>query len=285
MIDFRLLYPGFKKKAVTFSYDDGILQDVQLVEIFNKYGMKATFNLNYGQSGEPKFRLDKDGVEIDCSHLDLDKNVHLYDGHEIANHTYHHPHLETISSEEQKEEYRKNREALENLFQKSVLGAAYPYGSYDYDTLRIQKELGIEYDRTVRSTYSFNLPSDWLLWNPTIHHRDKRIMQVLDEFFEDNQELSLMYIWGHAYEFGIDHNFELMDDICRRLSQQTDILPMTNHEVYQYVHAALMVYHRDGSFRNPSGMDVYLNVDGRNIVVPAKGEFPYGEKNDSHRFR
>ncbi|HNX14524.1 MAG TPA: polysaccharide deacetylase, partial [Oscillospiraceae bacterium] len=33
-----------KKKAVTFSYDDGVTQDIRLIELFNKYGMKATFN-------------------------------------------------------------------------------------------------------------------------------------------------------------------------------------------------------------------------------------------------
>ena len=33
-------------KGLTFSYDDGDLQDKRLVELFNKYGMKATFNLN-----------------------------------------------------------------------------------------------------------------------------------------------------------------------------------------------------------------------------------------------
>lgn len=37
-----------KKKAVTFSYDDGIVYDKHLVEILNKYGLKCTFNLNSG---------------------------------------------------------------------------------------------------------------------------------------------------------------------------------------------------------------------------------------------
>ena len=35
-----------KKKALTFSYDDGVTQDIRLIEIFNKYNLKATFNLN-----------------------------------------------------------------------------------------------------------------------------------------------------------------------------------------------------------------------------------------------
>lgn len=33
------------KKAVTFSYDDGVVFDGKLIDIFNKYGIKATFNL------------------------------------------------------------------------------------------------------------------------------------------------------------------------------------------------------------------------------------------------
>lgn len=36
------------KKAITFSFDDGHTQDIRLVEMLNKYGMKATFNLNSG---------------------------------------------------------------------------------------------------------------------------------------------------------------------------------------------------------------------------------------------
>ena len=40
-----------KKKAVTFSFDDGVTQDIKTLEILNKYGLKATFNLNSGFLG------------------------------------------------------------------------------------------------------------------------------------------------------------------------------------------------------------------------------------------
>lgn len=274
-MEYRLLYPGYKKKAVTFSYDDGVIQDVKFIEILNRYSLKGTFNLNYGQSGEGKIRLDKDGMEIDCSHLCLDVNVSLYENHEIANHTYHHPHLETVEEDVQLEEYKSNKESLEKIFHKPVLGAAYPYGTYNMGSIKVQKELGIEYDRTTRSTYSFALPYDWLLWNPTIHHRDPRMMEILEKFFESEDELALLYIWGHAYEFAIDHNFELMDEIGKKLSAHDDIAYMTNHEIYQYVHAACMVYYRNGKFVNPSEEDVYLTIQGTKILVPAKGEVTY----------
>ena len=41
------MYQG-KNKAITFSYDDGVTQDRRLIEILNRYGLKATFNINSG---------------------------------------------------------------------------------------------------------------------------------------------------------------------------------------------------------------------------------------------
>ena len=41
-------YEQGKKKAVTFSYDDGTVQDVRLIELLDKYGLKSTFNLCSG---------------------------------------------------------------------------------------------------------------------------------------------------------------------------------------------------------------------------------------------
>ena len=37
-----------KQKVLTLSYDDGIVQDIRLIEIMNKYGLKGTFNINTG---------------------------------------------------------------------------------------------------------------------------------------------------------------------------------------------------------------------------------------------
>ena len=44
----RKLYPNGKPKAFNVTYDDGILQDLSLVELLNKYNLKGTFNLNSG---------------------------------------------------------------------------------------------------------------------------------------------------------------------------------------------------------------------------------------------
>lgn len=42
-----------QNKFFTLSYDDGITQDKRLVKIFNKYGIRATFNINSELLGNP----------------------------------------------------------------------------------------------------------------------------------------------------------------------------------------------------------------------------------------
>ncbi len=268
---FVLLYPGFKKKAVTFSYDDGILQDKTTVSILKKHHRKGTFNLNYGQSGEEKIRNG-----IDCSHLDLKKDIRLYEDREVASHTYSHPHREALSLDQQEEEFKKDILGLEGLTGRKVLGAAYPYGTYNRDTLKALENNDLAYCRTTKPTCSFHLPFDFLLWHPTIHHRDKRIYERLDSFHQTREELALFYIWGHSYEFALDDNFFLLEDICSDLEKDNDIYYGTNAEIYGYVKSADRVYYRNGEYINPSLRDVFLeDENGKQLLIPKEGKLQH----------
>ena len=53
-----------KNKALTFSFDDGVRQDKRLIEIFDKYGLKCTFNLNSGLLGKDIY-LEREGVRVE----------------------------------------------------------------------------------------------------------------------------------------------------------------------------------------------------------------------------
>ena len=75
-----------KLKAITFSYDDGVTQDLRLAKMFHKYDLKATFNLNYELLGKHRILL-RDGVHITHYKLDPRDVPFVYEGHEIAAHT------------------------------------------------------------------------------------------------------------------------------------------------------------------------------------------------------
>jgi peptidoglycan/xylan/chitin deacetylase (PgdA/CDA1 family) len=274
-MDFTLCYPGFKKRAITFSYDDGILQDRKLVELFNHYGLKATFNLNPGRSGVAKFRRDKDNQEIDCSHLNLAESISLYAGHEISNHTFSHPHLEELPLSEQKDEFSKGKEALEALTGKPVLGAAYPYGTYNADTLKALGSLSIRYARTTRSTYQFALPSYPLCWAPTIHHNDPVLNATFSRFLTCPDELPLFYVWGHSYEFAVDHGWETFEAFLSQVVKENDLYSGTGIDILDYTQAARMVYYRQGVFVNPSNYDIDLLVRDDHLRIPKGGNLSY----------
>ena len=97
-------YPGGKRYACTFSYDDGGEQDIRLVELFNKYGMKCTFNLYSRVLHDPNRAI--------C----LETLKDIYAGHEIASHAYSHPHLEKMPLKLQYDEVIKDREAIEKRY-------------------------------------------------------------------------------------------------------------------------------------------------------------------------
>lgn len=79
-----------KNKAITFSYDDGVTQDRRLIELFGRYGLKATFNLNsglFGLQGE----VPCCGTTAQHNKVQPEEVRSLYTGHEIAVHTLTHP--------------------------------------------------------------------------------------------------------------------------------------------------------------------------------------------------
>ncbi|MBQ4040083.1 MAG: polysaccharide deacetylase, partial [Oscillospiraceae bacterium] len=46
MYSFFIRFPQGKSKLFTISYDDGVDQDIILIELMKKYGIKGTFNIN-----------------------------------------------------------------------------------------------------------------------------------------------------------------------------------------------------------------------------------------------
>ena len=120
------MYNG-KMKAVTFSYDDGVTQDKRLIEMFNKYGLKATFNINSGKLGKAG-ALVREGVTVAHVKPQPCEIRAIYEGHEIAAHTLTHPNLTTLGDDDIIKEVENDRLALSELAGYEVVGMAYPCG-------------------------------------------------------------------------------------------------------------------------------------------------------------
>ena len=225
-----------KMKALTFSYDDGVTQDQRLISLFNKYGMKATFNLNSELLGKPGSLL-REGVTV--AHVKpLPEEVRgIYEGHEVASHTLTHPMLPDQSDDEIIRQVEQDRLNLSELVGYEVVGMAYPGGGVNFNTHVadvIREHTGIKYARTTISNYSFDPQSDLLVFKPTVyHHREMdELERLADEFIALKPDTpKIMYVWGHAYEFDIRNDWDRFENILKRLSSHDDIFYGTNKEV------------------------------------------------------
>lgn len=217
------------KKAVTFSYDDGVESDKKLIAILNKYGFRATFNLNSGLIGTPDYWTCK---SFDVRRLSREDVLSLYRGHEVAVHGTLHLHANELGDAALDEEFGGDKMALESLFGVTMRGMAYPYGDCDAPVAASVARAGLRYGRTVFSSHGFALPEDPILLKPTCHHDDPEVFELIDRFLaSESNEPQLLYIWGHAYEFDANDNWDRLEEICRRLSGHPDIFIGTNAEV------------------------------------------------------
>lgn len=224
-----------KKKAVTFSFDDGVRQDIRLVEILNKYGLKATFNLNSALLGL-EGSLDRNGRTVRHDKVTPDEVRSIYRGHEIAVHTLTHPNLTTLEEGEIIRQVEDDRLALSQICGYEVVGMAYPCGGVNNDervAAVIRQNTGVKYARTITSTYSFDQQTNLHQFNPSVYYVEDCLEKVVDEFLAlDSTEPQLLYIWGHSYEmdYGADYWVRL-EEFFKLISNKDDIFYGTNKEV------------------------------------------------------
>lgn len=261
-----LKFPGFKTRAVTVSYDDGVIFDKRLIEILDKNGLKGTFNLNSGLFGQGKLRLTEEQA------------VELYanSGHEVAAHGKKHISMAEMQDPIVVDEIINDRLALEKTFGKLITGWAYANGSYDDRSVDILKKSGFEYARTTVKSEKFELPTDWLRWAPTCHHSHPRLMELVKEFLTDStylyywaQSPRVFFLWGHSYEFNDNDNWNVLEEFAEAVGNREDIWYATNIEICQYVKAfnSLQFSANGEKVHNPTATDVYMNYFKEDILV------------------
>jgi len=227
-----------KKKAITFSFDDAVLQDIRFIEILDKYGLKATFNLNsqlLGTSNE----LFINGKIIRHDKVKRKDVKGIYQNHEVAVHTLTHPLLpEIVSDEEIVRQVEQDRINLSEMVGYEVVGMAYPCGgeNNDHRTAELIKmHTGVRYARAFDTTGNFQKFPDLYRYKGSVYCFGEwdKMHRMADEFLRmESEEPKLFYIWGHSYEFDVfPERWEQMENFCEMISNKGDIFYGTNREV------------------------------------------------------
>ncbi len=225
-----------KLKAITFSYDDGIVQDIHFIELLNKYNLKCTFNINSELLGRSGF-LTREGMKI-CHYKIKPEDVKsVYEGHEVAVHTLTHPNLTKLDDEEVIRQVEEDRKNLSELVGYEVVGMAYPCGGVNNDdrvAQLIKNNTGVKYSRTITPSESFDLQDNLYRFKPTVYHLNwDEMMETGKKFIEmKTDKPQLLYIWGHTYELDYDTSYwAKLEEFFKLISNRDDIFYGTNKEI------------------------------------------------------
>lgn len=224
-----------KMKAVTFSYDDGVAQDRRLVEIFNKYGLKSTFNLNSELLGGD-YSLNIGGRKTAFKKIAPDEVAGLYKGHEVAVHTLTHPDMTEMAENEVIRQVEQDRLKLSELAGYEVIGMAYPGAQPNYNSRIaqiIEDKTNVKYARTTICSFDFSPQRDLFEFHPSVFHLDwDNLYKLADIFISLNPSSEkIFYIWGHSYELEVNDCWDKFEEFCKYISGKDDIFYGTNKEV------------------------------------------------------
>ncbi len=266
-----LLFPEGRKRALTFSYDDAVTQDLRFLEMLNRYGLKGTFNINTGLLGQESLHR-QEGRTVTHNKLAPEKIPAAYHGHELAVHGLTHLDLAQVPVSTAAYEISADRRNIEEITKTPVRGMAYPFGTVSKELHQVVESCGIEYARTVVSTGTFELPRDFLMWNPTCHHNDPRLFELAEAFLGEEERYDapkLFYVWGHTYEFDVYDNWERMEQFMERVSGREDIWYAPNIHICDYINASKQLrYSANGAYIfNPTIYDIWLNIGGGAVRV------------------
>ncbi|MBN2046838.1 MAG: polysaccharide deacetylase family protein [Anaerolineaceae bacterium] len=273
MHSFKKRFPNGKTRAFTMSYDDGTLQDRQLVALLNRYGIRGTFNLNAGFFGRADESFAAGERAVNHSVLPADEIAALYANHEVALHGLNHPWLAELPREVMAYELLEDKRRLEALIGYPVRGMAYPYGSYNQIAIEVLRGLGVEHARTTQAHHGFDLPQNFLEWSSTCHQGDPALIELTEAFLAEGgaSRLKLFYVWGHSFEFDDRMDWSAFERFCQQVSGHSDVWYATNIEIVDYLNAwERLKFSADGSLvLNPSAVDVWVEVNGKVNIVPA----------------
>lgn len=230
-----------KLKAITFSFDDGVTQDIQMIRLLDKYGLKATFHICSGWLG--KMALSMGGGCRTPRYKIAEKHMQeVYEGHEVASHTINHVSLPDQTDEEVIRQIEEDRLKLSEVMGYEVVGLAYPgdpVGRENYDQRcidLIKQHTGIQYARTVGRGYrEWTMPADLYRIRPNLSMRAfDESMEIAERFLTaDPTEPQVLMMMGHCYEMDFaSENWYRMEQFFEKISNRDDIFYGTNKEIF-----------------------------------------------------
>lgn len=200
-------------KYFLLSFDDGTVYDRPFAELLNRYGFRATFNLNSGLEDFVWYYEDTFPVRRQI----LSQTLQQYRGHEIASHSLHHHWLNTLSPPQISREIGEDCENLKRLFGLREIGFGVPFTACGERENRIIRKF-VRYIRLSEFAESYALPRD--PYHIPIHglYNDPDIREKIAAFARWDSEDGLFVMAGHSYELEVLNHWEYMEQLLQYIA-------------------------------------------------------------------
>ena len=265
----RKLYPGGKQKAFNISYDDGVIQDIAFVQLLNRYGLKGTFNLNYGLMHSGFTWHHECGMTV--RRLSESEVCTVYEGHEIASHSFSHPYFDNMAQTEILKELGSDKFFLEKLTGSVVAGFATPFYYYSDMMADCVRHCGFEYARISEESNDYSIPTDFYRWRGSKFHWDDDLEGFVQGFLETDQELALCQLVGHSYDLDAMQVWDKMERICRSIGSDPNVWAATHIDLVRYLRAMNCARVTEREIMNESDAVLWFEVD-KQIIKLQPGE-------------
>ncbi|MBC2603806.1 polysaccharide deacetylase family protein [Puniceicoccus vermicola] len=203
-------------------WDDGVNDDIRLIEILRKHEAKASFNLNPATHGDVREGWFSEKWNKKIDRLARSELESVYEGFTIANHSMSHPFPLKIPLDDWRREVIDARKILQDWFQDPIHGFVYPYGHHDPATADVVREAGHVYARTTLNATPCYPPADPMMFHADCHFHHP-------EFWErysaaKASDCGVFYFWGHSFEICTEEQWQEFDSQIARITQDSDVV-------------------------------------------------------------
>ena len=295
-------FPGWVRKSISFTIDDGNLEmDKRFIDTVSPYGIKGTFNISnfhFDKLDEEGYRNFYRGFEV-ANHV----KMHPYafaDGVEYRIMDCPHPEDYPVGTDvfptetdgvysvklrkgwrniAETDAYlrltRENTEAIKRVFGNKKICFVWPFGEQNnkalFDALKKEGFYGIRAGIATEDRTGFAIPPDRTAWSFNV--TNVKLLEIAKKYEEypDDGELKAFIFGVHSIDFERSGNWCDLEEFARKYGNRPEeYWYATNVEIFDYEDALKSLVVADGYIENPSGIPVYIKVDGEKITVAAK---------------
>lgn len=234
---------------ITTSWDDGHPLDIKLLELLEKYNLKATFYIPLTNPENPV--MAKNAMREISSFQ------------EIGAHTLNHAYLNGLNDNDAEYEITQCKVLLEEIIGKPIDAFCFPGGKFSDRDLLLVKKAGYLFGRTTKlmaisntqfklmntSVQAYNHSSITLLIHcilnfniPPIQRNcffmkyNKNFLKLAEHYILKNIESnSVFHVWGHSYEIERYNLWKQVEDLFKLISSYDQAIFLNNTDTWKFI--------------------------------------------------